>query len=538
MKKIIKNWHIRISKTSNRLFEYGTLLRRRNSKDKKSRKFSQFMALLIISFTGANLPAHAAMWPTDSSSLNITAYPLDAENRSIPAYSDAEMTCKIGTVYGTDQCTILSAVGNALLVEYPVKNGKKTGFVSISAFSNADLNNGTSQGAQAKDNITVYTYKTGNQKLGTIFPSDFINIVYSDNATGRSQVIYPIEQGYKMGWIDWMPENSDNENYANPASIAQGVYKIRSAMDTNMVIDIFAGSIDYGNNIQLYRDKDGENQKFWIIPVGDGWYKICSIIDDRMCIDIYGGTNQAGSNICLWEYHNQLWRFIPCDDGSYLIESHLGLYLDVENAENRDEANIIAYYKNADSNQRWFLEPAVINSSVETSQDSEQAKIQQKLDDLGNGAYDDGSNTFSINRVYKGQYSNEQCKGYAKRLHQIFFGYNIGGTGNKQSGNNYKINIDSSRTAVIGSLSKPNMSEQELQLLFSKARPGDFVQLRREHTGSHSMIFYSADSEGAIFYESNLDNKNTIKKNWYSWGQLYSQNMGISVYTAIDYWLH
>lgn len=493
------------------------------------------MSLVIAFLTDVRI--NAAMWPADSSSLNIITYPLDSESRSIPAYSDAEMTNKIGTVYGNDKCTILSAVGNAVLIEYPVKNGKKTGYVATSAFSNADLNGGTPQTARAKGNITVYAYKFGNKKLGTIYQDDSINIIYSDSAAGRSQAIYPTDSGYKMGWIEWMPGSSNNTN-GGFANIQQGVYVFHSAMDDNMVIDLFAESTDYGTNIQLYRNKNGRNQRFLVIPAGNGFYKICSVLDERMCLDVYGGTSQPGSNVCLWEYHNQLWRFIPCGDGTYLIESHLGLYLDVENAESRDEANIIAFNKNGDANQRWRLEAVSDNSNSAGMDDSEEAKIMKKLEDFGNGLYDDSANIFSVNKIYKGKYSSEQCKGYAKRLFEICFGYTIGSTGSKASGNNYKININSTKTSLVGSMTGSNMSEQMLQALFSKARPGDFVQLRRRHTGSHSMIFYSADSDGATFYESNLDNKNTIKKNRYTWNQLNSQNAGISVYTAKDYWLH
>jgi Ricin-type beta-trefoil lectin domain. len=492
------------------------------------------MALIIMSFT--SIQANAAIWPTDASSLNVIAYPLDAESRSIPAYSDVEMTRKIGTVYGSDKCTILSGNGNAILIQYPIKGGRtKTGYVAVSAFSNADLNGGSHQEARAQSDFTAYAYKTGNLKLGTVYRDDSISIVYSDHTSGRTQVIYPTDSGYKMGWIDWMPEDSNNTSDAGAATVQQGVYTIRSAMDNNMVMDLFLESTDYGTNIQLFRDNNGRNQQFHIIPAGDNWYKICSVLDERMCVDVYGGLSEPGSNVCLWEYHNQLWRFIPCGDGTYLIESHLGLYLDVENAENRNEANIIAFSKNGNANQRWRLE-AVSSDSGSTA--SEEAKIAKKLDDLGNGVYDDNTNTFSVNKVYRGTYSSEQCKGYAKRLFQICFGYTIGSTGNKSSGNNYKININSSKTDVVGSLAGSNMSEQALQTLFSNAKPGDFVQLRRRHTGSHSMIFYSYDNEGATFYESNLDNKNTIKKNRYTWSQLYSNNAGISVYRAKDYWLH
>ena len=71
--------------------------------------------------------------------------------------------------------------------------------------------------------------------------------------------------------------------------------------------------------------------------------------------------------------------------------------------------------------------------------------------------------------------------------------------------------------------------------LFSGARPGDFVQIRRKHTGSHSAIVYSVTSKGVTFIEANLDNKNTVYKKTYSWADLASKNAGMTVYSASKY---
>lgn len=143
---------------------------------------------------------------------------------------------------------------------------------------------------------------------------------------------------------------------AEGITIPEGIYTIQSAMDNTMVVDVYGGYVDYGTNIQLYSSNGGTNQQFYFEPVGNNWYRIVSMLDQQMSLDVYGGQSQPGSNVCLWGYHNQLWRFIPCGDGTFLIESNLGLYLDVEMADCRNEANIIAYSWNGDANQRWRLD--------------------------------------------------------------------------------------------------------------------------------------------------------------------------------------
>ena len=505
----------------------------------KNGKMSLIMAALMMSL--ASMPAYGAMWPSDPSSLNVISYPLDSKSRSIPAYSDPEMTNKIGTVYGSDRCTILSASGSAVLVEYPIKGGRtKTGYVAVSAFSDADLNGGTPQGMCANTNITVFAYRTGNQKIGTIFCNDSINILCSDYSSGRSQTIYPTSSGYKMGWIDWLPESHEGNSGDEEAGAAmpEGTYIIRSAMDSNMVVDVFAGTQDPGTNIQLYRQNNGAfngaNQQFQLISAGSNWYKIVSVLDQSMSLDVYGGTSTPGSNICLWQYHgdDQLWKFVPCDNGQYMIKSRLDLYLDVENNECCDGANIIGFTRNGNANQRWILEPVSANGGSTAENGSEEAKIRQKLEDLANGVYGNG---YALGSVYQGA---GQCKGFASSVHSNLFGFSIGRTGNKGSGKNYLIEYDPSRTSVVGSLAEWDMSKEALQNLFSKARPGDFVQIRRRNEGSHSMIFCWSDGEGATFYECNLDGHNKITRNYYTWSQLYNKNMALSLYTARDYWLH
>ena len=122
-----------------------------------------------------------------------------------------------------------------------------------------------------------------------------------------------------------------------------------------------------------------------------------------------------------------------------------------------------------------------------------------------------------------GAFANEQCKGFAKKVHMILFGYNIGSTKSKLS--NYQISISSGNTALVGSL-------------FSKARAGDFIQVRHSHGGSHSMIFLSSDTNGVTVHECNVDNRNGIQIATYSHEQFCRTNAAVSVYTAKDYRLH
>lgn len=175
------------------------------------------------------------------------------------------------------------------------------------------------------------------------------------------------------------------------------------------------------------------------------------------------------------------------------------------------------------------------NSAASTSGNTAENNITQRLNAMANGSY--GSGVYKIGKRYTGAYYTEQCKGFAKKVHQVLFGYNIGSTCSKPY--NYKINISSSNTKLVGSLTNlSSKSNSTVSSLFASARPGDFIQVRRSHGGSHSMIFMSSNSNGVTVYECNVDGKNGIQKATYSWSSFRSSNAAVSVYTAKNYYLH
>ena len=152
----------------------------------------------------------------------------------------------------------------------------------------------------------------------------------------------------------------------------------------------------------------------------------------------------------------------------------------------------------------------------------------KKLDKMIDGTSYNGS--YKVGIKYDGEYSDEQCKGFARSVHKKLFGYTVSSTQKKP--NNYLLAANKN-TKLVGAVTSMNVSN--VKKLFTKARPGDFVQIRRTHTGSHSAIVYSVNPKGITFYEANLDGKNTIYKKTYSWSDLCDKNEAMSLYTAKEY---
>lgn len=159
-----------------------------------------------------------------------------------------------------------------------------------------------------------------------------------------------------------------------------------------------------------------------------------------------------------------------------------------------------------------------------------QEEVRSLLDAIANGSLTLDANTvMAVGETFTGSYSSNQCKGYARNVWKIVFNVEPGST--QKQPNNYLLNAPA-EAKKVGTVT--NMTTQNISSLFASARVGDFVQIRRSHGGSHSAIVYAISSDGVTFLESNMDGKNTVSKNTYTWAKLCS-NAGMSVYTVASY---
>lgn len=169
------------------------------------------------------------------------------------------------------------------------------------------------------------------------------------------------------------------------------------------------------------------------------------------------------------------------------------------------------------------------NSGSSNSANSNLSDVQRRLKAIGTGELKlNNSTDLVVGHTFVGTRASEQCKGYARNLFKMCFGINVGST----QGNNYKLNLVNG-VSHVGSVT--NMNTQNISSLFAKARPGDFVQMKRHHGGPHSMIIYAVRADGISVLEANTDNRNTICANNYTWTDLCNRNAAMSVYTATNY---
>lgn len=81
--------------------------------------------------------------------------------------------------------------------------------------------------------------------------------------------------------------------------LANGYYKIVSALGDNWVLDVANGSLDRRANIQLYKDNGTAAQVFYVKSIGNGLYTI-SNKKSGLVFDIANGSKDIGAS--LWQY--------------------------------------------------------------------------------------------------------------------------------------------------------------------------------------------------------------------------------------------
>ena len=143
-------------------------------------------------------------------------------------------------------------------------------------------------------------------------------------------------------------------------TIDSGMYKITSALNNNMSLDVTNSSISNGTNIRLYEQSSIDSQKWEIIYEKDGYYRILSYIATNRVLDVAGGSTLAKSNLQLYTNNNsvaQKWIIKENSDGTYsFISKRNGLYIDVSGGRAENDSNVWLYGNNGSASQKWNIE--------------------------------------------------------------------------------------------------------------------------------------------------------------------------------------
>lgn len=144
------------------------------------------VALAVAVFT--------AMFPATSSAAS-TRKCYTISTGSTPVYSNTGLTKKYGTIYDTDELTVITVKSKYSKVKYPISGGKtKTGYIKTSVI----LLNTTGSSYTSDAKVTTYK-RPGGAEYGYISKGD--KVVKLGVKGSYTQVKYPVSDGYKYGFI-------------------------------------------------------------------------------------------------------------------------------------------------------------------------------------------------------------------------------------------------------------------------------------------------------------------------------------------------
>lgn len=151
-------------------------------------------------------------------------------------------------------------------------------------------------------------------------------------------------------------------------TLDNGVYRISSALNSNMFIDVNGASKANGTNVQLWYRNPSVAQKWYVEYLSNGYYKITSLVDLEKSIDVdYAGISD-GTNVSIYKHSNsinQQWIIKDAGDGYfYIISNCNGLYLDIDNGKTNNGTNVLLWQNNGGKNQKFKFIRATTDTKV------------------------------------------------------------------------------------------------------------------------------------------------------------------------------
>lgn len=163
-------------------------------------------------------------------------------------------------------------------------------------------------------------------------------------------------------------------------------YKIVSAVDEDMVLDVKGESTANGANVMIHPDHDGPNERFVVQLHDDQTYKIIdaqtmlSGLTTLKCLDDANGGTVQGSNVQIFQDNNtpaQSFLIAPFGsmvvDGqkvqTFQVESQCGtnLYLDLKDGKGQRGQNVRLWPHNTSKAQQWaFVPSSCIDTTLPT----------------------------------------------------------------------------------------------------------------------------------------------------------------------------
>jgi len=235
---------------------------------------------------------------------------------NLSTYTTSALTTKTGYICSYDKCTILKIYNNgAVQVRYPVKNGTRIAYASMSGFF---LNTSFSTAAiKLGVRKKAYRKSTGDAAIGSAYANDYVTIIGTEN--GRTELIYPTSSGYKLGWVSGTYRLPGNNGNSGAITDSQAAVVSNSTAASKMVSyelsQLGIGDVKGNNNVKY-------NTWYWGRAINGSGYAWCMAFQAYCCNQVTGSnaaipkTASCTSAVNIFKSRGQ-FRYAGYYGGSY-----------------------------------------------------------------------------------------------------------------------------------------------------------------------------------------------------------------------------
>lgn len=162
----------------------------------------------------------------------------------------------------------------------------------------------------------------------------------------------------------WTPNGSAAQtwilNLKNDAhTIADGLYQVYTPSTKGRLLDVAAGSLENGANIQIWKENGSGAQYFWVSIFSDGSYQFVNPQSGK-ALDVEAASSASGANVHTWARNGscaQKWfKEWKSGDKYTFVNACSGKALDVSAGKiGNIGANVQIWDKNGTEAQQWTL---------------------------------------------------------------------------------------------------------------------------------------------------------------------------------------
>ena len=186
-----------------------------------------------------------------------------------------------------------------------------------------------------------------------------IDLDGAQTVNGANIQLFVVNGSPAQRWIISKKSTMDELAEEHKDDIEDGIYLIKSIVDSGYVMDVYNSSQSNEANVQIHCESGVSSQKWTISHDSKGYVTITNAGSNKV-LDVFGGGTQNGTNIQQFVSNGsraQKWVVIKQDDGSYEIVTALdrNKCIDLDGAQTVNGANIQLFVVNGSPAQRWII---------------------------------------------------------------------------------------------------------------------------------------------------------------------------------------